>query len=111
MDPGGAKTIISMNKILLLTIFHIVLKTVYCSDDIPSDNVSHDIAAPVLMLQGIIESKGLIPLSFEILSYEWQMSTKIKVLIVTGKYTTREEVEKAPTDDHPCNLTLTSFKV
>ena len=28
-----------------------------------------------------------------------------------GKYTTKEEVEKAPSDDHPCNLTRTSFKV
>ena len=40
--------------------------------------------APVLMLQGV-ESRG--------------------------KYTTKEEVEKAPSEDHPCNLTRTSFKV
>ena len=41
--------------------------------------------AAVLMLKGVVESKG--------------------------KYTTKEEVEKAPSEDHPCNLTRTSFKV
>ena len=41
--------------------------------------------AAVLMLKGVVESRG--------------------------KYTTKEEVEKAPSEDHPCNLTRTSFKV
>ena len=37
--------------------------------------------------------------------------TKKAVIVQKGTYKTKEEVEKAPSEDHPCNLTRTSVKI
>ena len=36
---------------------------------------------------------------------------KKAVIVQKGTYKTKEEVEKAPSEDHPCNLTRTSVKI
>ena len=38
-------------------------------------------------------------------------SKQKKEEVVQGTYKTKEEIQKAPTNDHPCNLTKTSVKI